>query len=128
MNNLFTLKFWFNLRPGPLLPLYNKIFIAFVFVLFVATLLSWAMQSKKKGIYTSFWRRLYTFFLVNAFLGVFLAFLNYELVPFLSSRFWFLAWGFEVIVWLVIIVRFLFGIPQKIKKSKKEAEYKKYIP
>ncbi len=128
MSNLLSLRFWFNLRPGPLLPIYQKLFIAFLIFLILASFVFWLTQNRQKKVYRAFWKRLHTFSLVNAFLGFVLLFFNYELVPFLSARFWFLVWGAGILVWLFFIFRILFKIPEKRKKLEAEKEYKKYIP
>lgn len=128
MGNLLSLKFWFNLRPGALLPIYQKTFVISVLALVVFFLFCRLLTSRKKGLYTSFWRRLESFSLANAFIGLVLLFFNYELVPFLSARFWLLLWAALMLSWLVFIVKSLLAIPERKKKLEEEKEYRKYIP
>ncbi|MFA4833741.1 MAG: hypothetical protein WC619_02730 [Patescibacteria group bacterium] len=128
MGNLLSLKFWFNLRPDALLPIYQKIFIIFVLALVVFFLFYRLFIAKKGGLYASFWRRLSSFSLANAFIGLILLFFNYEFIPFLSSRFWLLLWAVFMLVWLVFIAKSLLKIPERKKKLEEEKEYKKYIP
>lgn len=128
MQNLLSLQFWFNLRPVPLLLIYQKILIALIIILAVSFFISWIIKAKKKNLYTIFWQKLNSFSLINCFIGLILLFFNYELIPFLSSRFWFLLWGIGIIVWIFFIFKILKTIPEKRKQITSEKEYKKYIP
>jgi len=126
--NLLSFKFWFNLRPEAFLPVYQKIFIFFVLALIIFSFLGRLVTFRRKGLFTSFWRRIYSFSLTNTFIGLILLFFNYEMVPFLSARFWLLAWATEMIIWLIFIFKGLLDIPKKKKLLEEEKEYKKYIP
>ena len=128
MGNLLSLKFWFNLRPGALLPIYQKTFVIFVLALIIFFLFCRLLAGRKRGLYTSFWRRLQSFSLANTFIGLILLFFNYELIPFLSARFWLLLWAALMLSWLVFVAKSLLAIPEKKKKLEEEKEYKKYIP
>ncbi|PIR12807.1 hypothetical protein COV49_04185 [Candidatus Falkowbacteria bacterium CG11_big_fil_rev_8_21_14_0_20_39_10] len=128
MNNLLSLKFWFNSRPGPLLPVYQKALIVFLVALLALSILFWLIGAKKKGFHMALWRRLKTFSLVDFFIGLVLLFFSYEGAPFLSSRFWFLFWGAGMLAWLGFIFWELKKIPEKKKQMEREKEYKKYIP
>jgi len=128
MGNLFTLKFWLDMRPPQLLPIYEKIFIGIILFFVIFSFISYFFGFKKKGLFSSVWRHLYSFSLSNFFIGLFLFFFNYELVPFLSSRFWFLLWAILILIWLFFVFRSLVKIPEKKKKIEEEKEYKKYIP
>ena len=128
MGNLLSLKFWFNLRPGALLPIYQKTFVIFVLALIIFFLFCRLLAGRKRGLYTSFWRRLQSFSLANTFIGLILLFFSYELIPFLSSRFWLLLWAALMLSWLVFVAKSLLAIPEKKKKLEEEKEYKKYIP
>ena len=128
MENLLSLKFWFDLRPESLLPGSQRIFVGVLFILVVCFLVFWFLKKKKKGLYAPFFNSLYTFFAVNAFVGLIIWFLNYELIPFLSARFWFLLWGISMIVWLIFVFKDLKKIPARKKELEEEKEFKKYIP
>ncbi len=129
MKNLLSLKFWFNLRPELLLPIYQKFFLALVIVLAILSLaLNFLMKRNKTGLYAQFWRRAYYFCFTNAFVFLLLSFFNYELVPFLSARFWYLLAGVEMAVWAFFILRTLYFVPKKKEQYEKEKEFKKYIP
>jgi len=128
MGNFLSLGFWLNLRPGSLEPIYQKYFIGFILFLFIITFVFWLAKFRKKNLYTAFRKKLYSFSLINAFIGLVLLFFNYELIPFLSARFWFLLWAAGIIVWLFFIFKILAIIPKQKKLLKEEREYKKYIP
>jgi len=128
MGNLLTLKFWFNLRPEPLLPIFEKGFVGFILLLLILAVGSYFFGFKRKGLSALVWRRLYSFALTNFFLSLIIFFFNYEMVPFLSARFWLLFLGVEMLVWLVFIFKYLLRIPEKRKKIEEENNYKKYIP
>lgn len=129
MDNLFSLKFWFNLRPASLSPTFQNIFTGFVVVLIMATVAAGLIKKgNKKQLYGRFWSALYSFCLTNAIVGLILWFFNYEQVPFLSARFWFLLWAAEMIIWAAFIVKILLVVPKLKEQAEKEKEFKKYIP
>jgi len=129
MSNLLSYKFWFNLRPGSFAGLYQNVLIIFVLSLIVlAVIFAFIKSRNKKNLYRRFWNSLYFFSLTNAIVGGIILFFAYEMVPFLSARFWFLLCGVEMLVWLFFIAKELYLIPKKKNKLKQENEYKKYIP
>lgn len=129
MQNLLSLKFWFKLRPGLFLPVSQKTLIGIIIGLAVlAVIFNLLGKKNKNGLYVKVWNNLYSFSLTNAFIFLLLLFFNYELVPFLSARFWYLLVGLEMAIWIFFIARNLFLIPKKKERYEKEKEYKKYIP
>ncbi len=110
-------------------PAYQKIFIGLIIVSTVLTLFFWFIKRKVKvNLYSRFWNGLYSFSLTNASVGLVIWFFNYEMVPFLSARFWFLIWGIEIVVWAVFLMKVLTRIPKIKEQVEKEKEFKKYIP
>ncbi|OIO06948.1 hypothetical protein CO115_02070 [Candidatus Falkowbacteria bacterium CG_4_9_14_3_um_filter_36_9] len=129
MSNLLSLKFWFNLRPVSLLPIYKNTLIVFVILIFIAYLLVLIINKRnKKNLYSRFWKNLNAFCLANAIISLILLFFNHERISFFSARFWFLVWGIEMIIWLVFIIKKLKEIPKLREQLVKEKEYNKYIP
>ena len=126
--NFFTLHYWFNMRPNNFLPIANKSIIGFLAFLVILFFIFSLLKSRKNNVYVKIWQKLYNFCLTNFFIGIILLFFCYELVPFLSSRFWFLIWGAGMIFWLYTIYKILKEIPKLKEKRAKEQEYKKYIP
>ena|SRR3990167_3317889 len=129
MGNFLTWNFWFNLRPGAFIGLSLKIVLGFIALLIILTIVSGLIKRKwSKSLYACFWSSLYVFFLTNVVIGLLLTFFNYEMVPFLSARFWFLLWAIGMLVWLFFIYKIMIKIPQKKALLEKEREFKKYIP
>lgn len=129
MGNFLTLDFWFNLRPGAFLGSSLKVISAFIFLLIILAVVAGLGKRKwSKSLYANFWNNLYYFFLTNAIIGLILTFFNYEMVPFLSARFWLLLWAIGLITWLFFIVKIVVKIPQKKVQLEKEKEFNKYIP
>ncbi|MDD4271253.1 MAG: hypothetical protein PHF50_00420 [Patescibacteria group bacterium] len=129
MGNFLTWNFWFSARPGAFTDLSLKMVLGFIFLLIILSIASGVIKKRwLKSLYFSFWSGLYTFFITNAIIGLVLTFFNYEMVPFLSARFWFLFWAIGMLVWLVFICRLAIKIPEKKAQMEKEKEFKKYIP
>lgn len=127
MTNLMTWRFWFALRPESLIPAIQKGF-AILLISFVVIAFFMLLAKKRGGIYRGFFKRLYAFFLSNAFIGGILFFLNYELVPFFSARFWLAIWGITMLAWLALILKKLRLIPIQKRKQEQDKELKKYLP
>lgn len=129
MGNFLTWNFWLSARPGAFSGFSLKIILGLIFLLIILSIASGVIKKRwSNSLYSSFWSGLYTFFLTNAIIGLLLTFFNYEMVPFLSSRFWFLLWSVSMLVWLFFIYRVVIKIPGKRAQLEKEKEFKKYIP
>lgn len=129
MNNLLSLNFWFNPRPGSLTTVFNNALIGYIAVLALLAIVIGIIKSRNKNkIYQSIWQSLFSFCLVNVLLGLLEMFFIYELIPILSSRFWFLLICVEMAIWLFFIGKKLLVIPEKKNQMEKEKEFKKYIP
>lgn len=129
MGNFLTWNFWFSARPGAFTGWSLKVVLGFIILLIILSIASGVIKKRwSKSLYSSFWSGLYAFFLTNAAIGLVLTFFNYEMVPFLSSRFWFLFWVIGMLVWLFFIYRLVIKIPGKRARLEKEKEFKKYIP
>lgn len=129
MGNFLTWNFWFSARPGALIGSSLQIVLGFIILLIILSIISGVIRKRwSKGLYSSFWSGLHTFFWVDAVIGLLLTFFNYEMVPFLSARFWFLLWVIGMLVWLFFIYRIAVKIPEKKARLEKEKEFNKYIP
>lgn len=128
MENLFALNFWFNLRPGHLSPAYQNILIGFLIFLLVLSVLAFILKRNKKNLFFRVWEKILSFSSTNLIIGLVLWFLNYELAPLLSSRFWYLLWAAGMAVWIYLIIKFCVKIPEKKKQIAEEKAYKKYLP
>jgi hypothetical protein len=128
MKNFFSFSYWLNLRPNPIEPTAQKFFLSFVIILLVLTVVFFVLKLKNRSFYNRIWRKLNTFFLTNFIVGLLFLFFAYEMIPFLSSRFWLLLWLMSDLVWLYFIIRLLMGVPKIRKAIAKEKEFKKYLP
>jgi hypothetical protein len=127
MNKFFDPLFWFNQRPGLFTTGFRNVFIGLLVVFLVAAIVSLILKGKK-GFLSKFWSKVFNLSLVSFIVGILLLFFNHEMIPFLSSRFWFLLWAIGFITWSVFIIRYLKTLPAKKKELEQEREYKKYIP
>lgn len=127
MQNLLTWKFWFNLRPEPLLPIFEKLYLLLLVILLLAAIFTYIKQ-KKKGLYKRFWKLSYFFSFSNLVIGVIIFFFNYERAAFLSARFWLALWGLTMLWWLWLLFKSHRQVPLNKKKLEKEKEYNKYLP
>ncbi|MBI2459490.1 MAG: hypothetical protein HYV53_02975 [Parcubacteria group bacterium] len=129
MGNFLTWNFWFSPRPGAFMASSLKVVLGFIIFLIIFSIVSGIIKKKWfKGLYAAFWSGLYGFFLTNAIIGLLLTFFNYEMVPFLSARFWFLLWAISMLIWLFFIYKLAAKIPEKRAQMEKEKQFKKYIP
>jgi len=127
MQNLLTLKYWFDLRPEPLILAAQKVFI-FAITIFIILTVAIAFLKNKNSLYKGILKKLYAFCLANSLIGLILFFLNYEMIPFLSARAWLGLWIIITLAWLFFILKKLKTIPETKKQLAKEQELKKYIP
>lgn len=127
--NLLQLSFWFNLKPIPLLPIYDKAFTGLVVMLGLLLIASFFVKrAYRKNIYGKVLDEAYSFMFTNFGIGLILLFFNYESVPLLSARFWFILWAIEMGIWTYLIIRDVKKIPARKEQFEKEKEYQKYIP
>jgi len=129
MGNLFTLNFWLNSRPGELTPVMQKVFIAFVVILLIVGIVLFVIKkNNQKSLYKNSWEKLINFSVANTIIGVLLLFFTYELIQFLSARFWFLLWFIEMMLWLFSIYKEISKIPKIKEEIAANKKIKQYIP
>lgn len=127
MSKFFNPLFWFNQRPGLLIPLWRNTLIAVLAILLALAITSFILK-KKSGIYAKLWDRIFNLSSTNLFIGLVLFFFNAELVPLLSARFWYLLWVIGMGIWTFFTVRYAMTLPQKKKEFEKRREFEKYLP
>jgi len=120
-------NFWFSSRPGSLIPLYHNILIGII-ILFISLTIFLAFSRKKKLTDLKLLDKLISFSSLNIFIPLILLFFNFELIPFFSSRFWYILWGVEMVIWLFFIFRYYKTIPEKRKEIEEKKAFNKYIP
>ena len=99
-----------------------------IFLIIIAVVGVFLRKQQPKSAYRKTRERLISFGFTNAALGLLLLFFTSELIPFLSSRFWFLLWLIEMLAWLFFITRELKEIPKIREKIAEEKKLKQYIP
>jgi hypothetical protein len=127
IKNILNFSYWSDLRPDYFSGTSGKVFFAGLIILFLTALLA-AVLKRKSGFYRGFLKRLYSFAVSNFLVGLLILFFRFELVPFLSARFWFGLWLLTMLVWLIFILKALKKIPEAKKKAELSREKEKYIP
>jgi tryptophan-rich sensory protein len=129
MGNLIKLSFWFNSRPGELLPFMQKFFIVFSVLLLVMAVSALVMKKQNpKSVFRKTRNRLINFGFTNGIIGLVLLFFTHEMIPLLSARLWYLIWIICMIVWLYFIIKELREIPKLREQLAMEKKLKQYIP
>ena len=129
MNELLTLNFWFNMRPGAIGVGAFRAILVFVVILAALTLAFYFLKKQNQfGFYKRIFNGLNNLCLANTIIGLFLLFFVYEQLPFLSMRIWLLLWLLGILVWLGFIINSMLKIPKLKKNQAKEENYQKYIP
>lgn len=127
MQHLFSLSYWFNLRPESLSRVGQTFFIGLL-SLFLLIIIVVFISRKRAGRYRGFLKRISNFSFGNLIIGGFLLFFNYEIIPFFSARFWLAVWGIIMLIWLYFIAKSLKKIKTPQGTPSKEDEIKKYLP
>lgn len=127
MQHLFSLSYWFNLRPETLSNTGQIMFIALL-GLFVLAIIMIFVAKKKMGVYRGFFKKISDFCVGNLIIGGLLLFFNYEIIPFFSARFWLAIWGLVMVFWAYFILKTLKRIKTTKTEHSREDELKKYLP
>lgn len=110
-------------------PVFEKALIGMIIFFLIAGIFFYLVKrSKKYNIYNNIWSNLIGFGFANFAIGLVIWFFIYEMIPVLSSRFWFLLWGIEMVIWGFFIYSEYPKIKMKQESAKVKQEYKKYIP
>jgi len=129
MNNLISLAFWFNSRPEPLSYYGQRILttIAAISGIILIIVLIKA-YGEKLSLYKPSIDKLMPFCVTNIIISIYIFFVNYELIPVLRSRIWYIIWLLVAVFWLINIIKDFFKRAKRRVKLAKEAEIKKYLP
>lgn len=127
MRNFLSVQFWFNQRPD-LLSSGSKTALIIFIILCLVLLIASIILKVRKGFYNRLWGKLISFFISNALIGAVLLFFCQQLIPLLSSRFWFILWGIGMAAWAAFIIAYAKKLPAKKKEVEREKEFKKYLP
>ena len=127
ITNLFKIDYWTDLRPRYFDENVAYFLIAAFIAILIATVIIFFLK-RRSGIYKRILSRVYSLLLSNLVVGALLFFFRFELVPFLSARFWAGIWAIVVITWIYFIIKEAKKIPAKRKAFEMEQEKNKYIP
>lgn len=127
MNNLLSPVFWFNQRPGLLIPLWRNTLLASIAIFFILAVVAFLLK-KRGGVYARLWERIFSFSSANTFVVLLLFFFNSEMIPVLSSRFWYVLWVIGAVIWAFFIIKYALSLPIKKKEIEKQREFEKYLP
>lgn len=129
MLKFLSLNFWFNVWGGTLVSPLRNIFIVFIIVLLILTIVFTILKKRSsKTLYFKIYNQIQLFSLINFILALLLLFFTDQKIPLLSARFWFLLMAIEMIVSRYFIYKRYKKIPEIKEKIRKEKEFKKYIP
>jgi hypothetical protein len=129
MNNLISLSYWFNSRPATIGIYGQKVLTAIALIMaLVFIIIVIRAYSEKLSIYKPSIDKLIPFCLTNIVISVYIWFVNYEIVPVLRARVWYIIWFLVAIFWIIWIIKDFFKKARRRKQLEKEAEIKKYLP
>lgn len=129
MNNLTSISFWFNSHPETITIFGQKVLAIISFVLGVVFIIIFTKSySERLKLYKPSLEKIIPFCLTNIAISVYIVFVNYELIPVLRSRFWYIIWFIMSFIWLIFIVKDFFKRAKRRESLAKESEIKKYIP
>ncbi len=127
ITNLLKISYWTDLRPR----YFGETTFYLVLGVLIASLLAAIViffLKRKGGAYKKTLSQIYSLLIANFIVGSLLLFFRFELVPFLSARFWTGLWIISLLIWIYFIIKEAKKIPAKIQALKLEQEKKKYIP
>lgn len=124
-------SFWFKLQPDLLSPTFEKgFFIAFGLMVIIGAIIRIVSRQKRHDKYVrQMFSRIGTMSLSMGLVGLVWLFFSYEMIYLLGARFWFLVWLVGLIIWVVMIVRFVKkDIPARKQEEQHRASANKYLP
>jgi hypothetical protein len=127
---LLTLNYWFNLNPAPFVPLVWDILGGLIILILVASaaVKYWSFISRKNPPLHRILSRLGRAGLWISVIAIVFYFFNFEGLPTLSARFWWVAIAAVAIYWKIVIYldfRKHYAADRKAFLEKKEKE--KYL-
>ena len=125
--NYISWLYWFNSRPDALTHQGMQIMLSIIVSLSVIGLASVVGTLSTLKISKRISHKLTGFCFTNAFIGLFIVFLNYELIPYLRARVIYIIWALIAVFWLSKIFIFTKKKAQKTSSTRQD-EIKKYLP
>jgi hypothetical protein len=127
---LITLNYWFNLNPAPMIPLVWNILGGLIIFLFVASAVVkyLSLRTRKNPPLHRILSRFGRAGLWVSVVALAFYFFNFEGLPTLSARFWWVLLGVAAVAWKIIIFidfKKHYAVDRKAFLEKKEKE--KYL-
>ncbi len=123
--------YWFSFQPAAVDSLFGKILLGVFLALFLLGIISrMVLEQRTHDRYVILaGKRLITCFITMGFIGLVLYFFSYENISVFGARFWYVIWFLGLIVWSVLLARFITrDIPALREKNQRDHAKSKYIP
>jgi amino acid transporter len=124
ITNLFKFDYWTDLRPRYFDEKVTYIFLAILIATFLAAIIVFFLK-KRSSLYKRVLSKIYSLLLSNLIIVGLIFFFRFELVPFLSARFWMGIWAITLFIWIFFIIKEAKKIPIKKQLLEKEIEKNK---
>lgn len=132
-HQLYTISYWFNIRPDELSSPFLIFFCVFFTLLVLSKFIFFFYYKKNKDVilkpYKKFIQKGETALFSLGICGLFWLFFAYEQVPFLSARFWMIIWLFSALLWVYFIIRYKnFELEPLLKQMAERERIEKWMP
>lgn len=128
--NLFKPNWWF-ISPSPYsseLKIYLSIFLSLV-ILSIICYIIFARKAKSVPPYLNLRSLIFGWLLGLGLTGLFLVFLAWQAIPYLSSRILVILIFLSTVIWFIYLLFYLrLTFYEQIKRFHEEENYKKYLP
>ena len=124
-------SFWFSLQPAEVGGwIGTSIFVIFLLMGIAGVVARIVAAQKLDDRYMRMMgNRFGTLLITMGMLGVVLYFFSFERIRLFGSRFWYLLWLIGLIVWIVLLVRYMKkNIPAMKEQAEARFEKRKYFP
>lgn len=131
MSPLLTPAYWFTLSPMPFMPGVQRALLILFAGLFVAGLIVWVVELRAhtSKLMKRALGRTATHLGWTGIVGMLLWAFDYERLPLLSMRAFYLAWGIWLIIGVCFIVRYVWiEIPALEARNRERVEREKWLP
>ncbi len=131
MEKYLAFSYWFAPLPGSVnLPFWRIIFaLAGACVVFGVVSLFMARRFRSDGVRRRPWRKFTGWGLTTGIVTFIIGFFRFQNAYLLSMRFFIIAWGVCMLIWLALIVRFRFvRTPRRLAERDAQAAFAKYLP
>jgi hypothetical protein len=131
MHPLLTLRYWFSLNPLPFAPWVERaLLVGFgVFVVAGIVVVVWKRKGKYEKSVRHAMDRVSALLIWTGIVGLLLWACDYERIPLLSMRAFYVAWLAWVGVWASLIAKYVWkDIPALEARNRERMEREKWLP